>query len=146
MTRKRRRLWILVACGSAVALYSLLGPRGRGTPDAMQPAMAHPSGLAPAAATAAPALPSDPDVRCMAAYLVAAGNAKDDPSVSADDRAGIQSIVMYFFGKLDGRRPNADLKADILKIVESPTYAQILRPDIVLVDWATIEQPEKQSQ
>ncbi|MBV1689979.1 hypothetical protein KRR38_20395 [Novosphingobium sp. G106] len=86
--------------------------------------------LAAAAASAAPALPTDPDVRCMAAYLVAAGNAKDDPSVSADDKAGIQSIVMYFFGKLDGRRPNADLKSDILKIVGSPTYTQILRPDI----------------
>jgi hypothetical protein len=90
--------------------------------------------LAAAAATAspagAPALPTDPDVRCMAAYLVAAGNAKEDASISADDKAGIQSIVMYFFGKLDGRRPAADLKTEILKIVGSPTYATILRPDI----------------
>ena len=90
--------------------------------------------LAAAAATASPsglpALSADPDVHCMAAYLVAAGNAKDDASVTADDRAGIQSIVMYFFGKLDGRRPAADLRAAILGLVGSPGYTAILRPDI----------------
>lgn len=86
--------------------------------------------LLAAAASIAPTPSTDPDVHCMAAYLVAAGNAKDDTSITADDRAGIQSIVMYFFGKLDGRRPAADLKADILGLVGSPTYATILRPDI----------------
>lgn len=86
--------------------------------------------LAAAAATAEPALSNDPDVRCMAAYLIAAGNAKDDASVSADDRAGIQSIVMYFFGKLDGRRPGADLRGDIMRVVASPSYMTVLRPDI----------------
>lgn len=86
--------------------------------------------LAAAAATTGPALSTDPDVHCMAAYLVAAGNAKDDASVTPDDKAGIQSIVMYFFGKLDGRKPGADLKADIMGLVASPTYATILRPDI----------------
>jgi hypothetical protein len=86
--------------------------------------------LAAAAATASPALSNDPDVPCMAAYLVAAGNAKDDASVTPDDKAGIQSIVMYFFGKIDGRRPAADVRADILGLVGSPTYATILRPDI----------------
>lgn len=86
--------------------------------------------LAATAAGAVPAVSSDPDVRCMAAYLVAAGNAKDDPSVSADDKAGIQAIVMYFFGKLDGRRPGADLRGDIMKAVASPTYVTQLRPDI----------------
>jgi hypothetical protein len=86
--------------------------------------------LAAAVGTATPALSNDPDVHCMAAYLVAAGNAKDDASVTADDKAGIQSIVMYFFGKLDGRRPAADLKTAILGLVGSPTYATILRPDI----------------
>ena len=86
--------------------------------------------LAAAAATTTPALSTDPDVHCMAAYLVAAGNAKDDTSITPDDRAGIQSIVTYFFGKLDGRRPAADLKADILGLVGLPAYATILRPDI----------------
>lgn len=86
--------------------------------------------LAAAAATAAPVLSSDPDVRCMAAYLVAAGNAKDDATVTADDKAGIQSIVMYFFGKLDARRPGADLKRDIMQLVASPSYGTMLRPDI----------------
>jgi hypothetical protein len=90
--------------------------------------------LAAAVATASPSgtptLSNDPDVRCMAAYLVAAGNAKDDTSITPDDRAGIQSIVMYFFGKLDGRQPAADLKTAILGLVGSPTYATILRPDI----------------
>jgi hypothetical protein len=81
-------------------------------------------------ATTTPALSTDPDVHCMAAYLVAAGNSKDDASVTADDKAGIQAIVMYFFGKLDGRKPGADLKADIMGLVASPTYPTILRPDI----------------
>ena len=86
--------------------------------------------LAVSAASAVPALSTDPDVHCMAAYLVAAGNSKDDASVTADDKAGIQAIVMYFFGKLDGRKPGADLKADIMGLVASPTYPAILRPDI----------------
>ena len=86
--------------------------------------------LAAAAASAAPAPSTDPDVHCMAAYLIAAGNTKGDASITADDKAGIQSIVMYFFGKLDGRKPGADLKADIMGLVASPTYATMLRPDI----------------
>ena len=86
--------------------------------------------LAAAAATAQPGLANDPDLRCLAAYLVAAGNANEDATVSADDKAGIQSIVMYFFGKIDARKPGADLGGEIQRLVGSPEYARTLRPDI----------------
>lgn len=86
--------------------------------------------LAAAAAAAQPAVTADADVRCMAAYLVAAGNTDDDPKVTADDKAGIQSIVMYFFGKLDARKPGADLRGEIKRLIEAPGYAATLRADI----------------
>ena len=82
------------------------------------------------ATTGQPAVSSDPDVHCMAAYLVAAGNSNDDPSMSADDKAGIQSIVMYFFGKIDAKRPGADIRGEINRLIDAPGYAKILRPDI----------------
>ncbi len=88
---------------------------------------------AAAAASATPAQPvlsNDPDVRCMAAYLVAAGDAKDDATVTADDRTGIQSIVMYFFGKLDARRPGSDIRGEIMTLVGSQNYGTMLRPDM----------------
>jgi hypothetical protein len=86
--------------------------------------------LAAAAAAAQPAMSNDPDMRCMAAYLVAAGNTDGDASVTADDKAGIQSIVMYFFGKIDARLPGADIRGEIMRMVSSPEYAKVLRPDI----------------
>lgn len=86
--------------------------------------------LAVAAAAAQPALSTDPDVRCMAAYLIAAGNAKDDASITPDDKAGIQSLVMYFFGKLDARKPDADIRGEITGLISSPSYLSVLRPDI----------------
>jgi hypothetical protein len=86
--------------------------------------------LLAAAAAAQPVVSTDPDLHCMAAYLVAAGNSNDDPSVSAEDKAGIQSIVMYFFGKIDAKQPTADIRGEINRLIESPGYAKILRPDI----------------
>ena len=84
------------------------------------------------AAVAASPVPfsKDPDIRCTAAYLVAAGEAQDDPSVSAQDKAGIQSIVMYFLGKLSGRRPDGDLRGEVMTLVGSPGYSTLLTADI----------------
>jgi hypothetical protein len=86
--------------------------------------------LAAAAATARPVPMTDPDLRCMAAYLVVAGEANEDKTVTAEDRSGIQSIVMYFFGKVDARHPGADLKSTIQGLVQSPGYAVQLKPDV----------------
>jgi hypothetical protein len=86
--------------------------------------------LAAAAAAGQPALTNDADLRCMAAYLVVAGNAGEDKTISADDKAGIQSIVMYFFGKVDARHPGADLKAEIQNMVQAPTYAVGLQAEV----------------
>ena len=84
--------------------------------------------MQPAAAAVAP---TDPDVHCMAAYLVAAGNMGDDATATAEDKAGVQSIVMYFVGKLYARAPRLDLKAEIDRVLHAPGYAQNgLRPDI----------------
>jgi hypothetical protein len=85
--------------------------------------------LAAAAAAQSP-LSADPDLHCMAAYLVAAGNAKDDATISAEDRAGLQSIVMYFFGKLDARRPGADLRSELTRLVDAQNYLDDYRADI----------------
>jgi hypothetical protein len=86
--------------------------------------------LAAAAAAAQPTLASDPDLRCMAAYLVVAGQAGEDKTMSAEDKGGIQSIVMYFFGKLDARHPGADLETAIQHVVQAPSYARELKPDV----------------
>jgi hypothetical protein len=86
--------------------------------------------LAAAAATAQTAPTNDADIRCMAAYLVVAGQSKDDAAMSADDKAGIQSIVMYFFGKIDARKPGIDLRGEINRLLDSADYVKTLRPDI----------------
>jgi hypothetical protein len=86
--------------------------------------------LAAAAAAATPSPSADPDVHCMAALLVAVGGAKDNPSVSAEEKAGLQSLVMYFYGKLDARRPGADLKSEVMNLLAAPTYQANLRPDL----------------
>jgi hypothetical protein len=76
-------------------------------------------------------VPSDPDVRCMAAYLVAAGNMGEDATATADDKAGVQAIVMYFVGKLYARSPQLDLKNEIDRLLHSPGYLQTgLKSDI----------------
>lgn len=87
--------------------------------------------LAAAAVAALPAGSADADVRCMAAYLIATGNAKGDAAISAEDKAGVQSIFMYFFGKVDARRPGADLRKEIFGLVQSQDYtSKTLGPDI----------------
>jgi hypothetical protein len=86
--------------------------------------------LAAAAAAAQPAVTKDPDVHCMAAYLIVAGNAKDDATATAEDKAGIQSIIMYFLGKLDARRPGGDFKGEVIQLVGAPDYATTLKTDI----------------
>ena len=50
--------------------------------------------------------------------------------MSADDKSGIQSIVMYFFGKVDARHPDADLQTAIRQVVQAPSYATQLKPDV----------------
>jgi hypothetical protein len=78
---------------------------------------------AAAATVAQPApLPSDPDLRCMAAYLVAAGQMDDDPSATAENKSGAQSIVMYFFGKIHALQPQLDVKGEIMRLIGSPEY------------------------
>jgi hypothetical protein len=86
--------------------------------------------LLAAAAAAQPAPTNDADIRCMAAYLVVAGQSKNDAAMSADDRSGIQSIVMYFFGKIDARKPGIDLGGEINRLIDSAEYVKTLRPDI----------------
>jgi hypothetical protein len=88
--------------------------------------------LAAAAAAQSPvAVSADPDVHSLAAYLFVAGNAADDKTASADDKAGIQSIVMYFFGKLDGARPGRDLRTEVMQLVQSPSYGDsVLKSDV----------------
>lgn len=82
-----------------------------------------------AAASATPAV--DPDVRCMAAYLFAVGQIGDDPKASAEDKAAATTMVMYFFGKVRGRLPTADVKSLIMPMVEAPTYlSDELTPDL----------------
>lgn len=87
--------------------------------------------LLAAAAAAASTPAGDPDVRCMAAYLFAVGQIGDDPSASAEDKAAATTMVMYFFGKVRGRLPKVDVKAQIKPLVEAPAYlTSELKPDL----------------
>jgi hypothetical protein len=85
--------------------------------------------MQPAAATAG--VSTDPDTHCLTAYLVAAGNMGEDATATAEDKAGVQSIVMYFVGKLYARSPRLDLKGEIDRLLHAPGYLQNgLKPDI----------------
>jgi hypothetical protein len=86
--------------------------------------------LAAAAAAGQPALTNDADLRCLAAYLIVAGNSGEDSTMSAEDKAGVQSIVMYFLGRVDARHPGADLEGAIQQVVQAPSYATSLNADV----------------
>jgi hypothetical protein len=70
----------------------------------------------------------DPDVRCMAAFLFAVGQMTDDPKASAEDKNAATTMVMYFFGKVRGRMPDLDVKAQIKPMVEAPSYLPLELP------------------
>lgn len=80
--------------------------------------------LLAATAVAAGQPSADPDVRCMAAYLVVAGQMGDDPASSAEDQSGVSSIIMYFFGKIRGRSPTIDVKQAVMTLVQSQGYLE----------------------
>lgn len=82
------------------------------------------------AAAASPMVLADSDLHCMAAYLVVAGDPNAAATTSAEDKAGVQSLVMYYFGKLDARRPGADLESEIKQLVQAPGYAARLTRDL----------------
>ena len=86
--------------------------------------------LAAAAAVATPAVSSDADVHCMAALLVAVGSAQENPAAMGEEKAALQSLVMYFYGKLDARRPGADLKSEVMSLLGSPAYQTLLGSDL----------------
>ena len=87
--------------------------------------------LLAAAAVAASQPSADPDIRCMAAYLVVAGQMGDDSESSAEDQSGVSSIIMYFFGKIRGRSPTIDVKQAVMTLIQSPGYLEKgLEPDV----------------
>lgn len=84
-----------------------------------------------AAAVVASQPTTDPDIRCMASFLVVAGQMGEDPQSSAEDKSGVSAIVLYFFGKVRGRNPKADVKNAIMTLVQSPGYLDTaIRADI----------------
>lgn len=85
-------------------------------------------GIAAAAALAAQSLAAapqdDPDLRCMAAFLVVAGQIDDDAAAAPADKDGVNALVMYFFGKVYARVPSLDVRAAIHKLIGSPAYLE----------------------
>jgi hypothetical protein len=84
---------------------------------------------AAAAAQQPPAtVPVDPDVRCLAAFVMAVGQMAGDPKATAEDKNAATTMVMYFFGKVRGRMPDLDFKAQIKPMVEKRGYLQLEFP------------------
>lgn len=69
-------------------------------------------------------LSNDPDVRCFLATAAAAGTVQE--SGDAQARAGITTVLMYFFGKIEGRLPGADIKGEMGRLLQSPAFARDL--------------------
>ena len=86
--------------------------------------------LLAAAAAAQPIQQMDADLRCMAGYLIVAGDTGPQSTMSAEDRAGVQSLVMYYFGKLDARHPGADIEGSIRTVIRAPGYDAQIKPDL----------------
>ena len=86
--------------------------------------------LLAAAAATQPVQGADPDLHCMAGYLIVAGDNSPQAAMSAEDRAGVQSLVMYYFGKLDARFPGADLEGSIKSVIQSPGYGAQVKADL----------------
>ena len=92
---------------------------------------AAPVSAPPAVATAADIARTDPDVRCLSAYLLALGRMQQDPQTSGEDKASVSTIVTYFLGKLDGRQYRGDIKAEVERVIAIPEYVTSqIKPDI----------------
>ena len=69
-------------------------------------------------------LSNDPDVRCFLAAAVAGGTVQE--SGDAQARAGITTVLMYFFGKVEGRLHGTDFKSEMGRLIHSPEFARAL--------------------
>lgn len=81
--------------------------------------------LAAAAATApVPDLTRDPDLRCFMAVAYALGALPDekDPAIEAS----LAAVMMYYVGKLDGRWPDIDLKKQVTRMIQLPSFRRAL--------------------
>lgn len=83
--------------------------------------------LALAADTNPPAAEIDPDLRCFAYFSAILGT--PDPARTAEMTGGLTSLTTYFTGKLDGRRPGANIEAELKALITRPDVDDILRND-----------------
>ncbi len=75
--------------------------------------------------------PVDPDLHCMVAFSMVTQVMEKDGKLTADDRAGITGIIMYFVGKLDGRLPGYDFSGEMKRLLSDSSYMQNqFRPDV----------------
>ncbi|MGE3692355.1 MAG: hypothetical protein AB7F98_13345 [Novosphingobium sp.] len=88
--------------------------------------------LAAAAAQAMSAPPAhDADMRCLFAYSFALGRMSEDAATTELQKTEVTTIVMYYMGKLDGRRPGTDLAGELRRITEDSGYLDKgLKPDL----------------
>ena len=84
-----------------------------------------------AAQAMTPTAAHDADLRCLFAYSFALGRMSEDPATTEQQKTEVTTIVMYYLGKLDGRRPGTDLVREMNRITNDAGYLEKgLKPDI----------------
>jgi hypothetical protein len=84
-----------------------------------------------AAAAQQPKPVDDPDFHCMVAISMVLGRMAESPAASAEDKAGVTAVFMYYVGKIDARFPGLDYAGQMSALLARPGYlASELQPDI----------------
>lgn len=83
--------------------------------------------LAAALSQSDPAAANEADLRCVAVVLSIIG--EHDPQ--GDQKAGLVGGAMFFIGRIDGRDPNYDLRAGLLRLAARPDADAVITADRV---------------
>ncbi|MCT2401304.1 hypothetical protein [Novosphingobium mangrovi (ex Huang et al. 2023)] len=84
------------------------------------------AGLVAAAALTAMEPAIENDLRCIGIFALAASRHEE---MSQSEQAGVTGALMYYVGRIEGRRPDFRLEDSLADLLRSPAYLEGLADD-----------------
>lgn len=84
------------------------------------------AGLFAATALAAVDPVVERDLRCVGAFMIAAGQ---NEKMSAEEQSGITGAMMFYVGRIEGRQPGFPLQDSLIVLLNTPDYLDGLADD-----------------
>ena len=66
------------------------------------------------------------DLRCVGAFMIAAGQ---NEKMSADEQSGVTGAMMFYVGRIEGRQPGFPLQDSLIALLNRPDYLDSLVDD-----------------